>query len=146
MAEKDKNGQPLPTTQMLPTPEVGLPLRYYLDDSNTEDFVAATCTKIEAPGKIGIAYMTHNRVLSYKSGVNWVGDDRRIAGSRPFKQNGCWDFLDALKPRNAMKFHQEQLAARAESQARQDAEYEAAMAARKAFQESKKKSITSDTK
>jgi hypothetical protein len=90
--------------------------------------------------------MIHNRVLSYRTGVNWVGDDRRIQGSRPFKPNGCWDFLDALRPRAALKFHQDQLAARAESQERQAKEYEDALAARKAFQESKKKSLVNGEK
>lgn len=143
MAEKEKPGTQV---QLLPTPEVGLPIQYYPDDADTASYVAAVCTKIESPGKIGIAYMTHNRVLSYRTGVNWIGDDRRLSNSRPFKPNGCWGFLAALQPRNAMKFHQDQLAARAESQERQAKEYEEALLARKVFQEAKKKSLVNGEK
>jgi hypothetical protein len=44
--------------------------------------------------------------------VNWIGDDRRLKPGRPFKVNGCWDFLPDIKPRNATKYHKDMLAKR----------------------------------
>lgn len=127
--------------QLLPTPEVGLPVRWYLDDMDTENYAAAFCTKIEAPGRIGVAVFSHNHTVSYKSGVHWIGDDRRLSPERPFRRNGCWDFVPSMIPRNATKLHKEELQRMAEAHDRQVAETQRIAAERARFVEERRKAM-----
>lgn len=127
--------------QILPTPEVGLPVRWFVDDMDPNNFASAICTKIEAPGRIGLAVFSHNHTVSYKSGVHWVGDARRTAPERPFKRNGCWDFVPSLQPRNALKFHKDEIKKMEEAQEKQAAEMARIAAERARFVEEKRRSL-----
>lgn len=99
--------------QLLPTPYVGLPVLWYRDDQNIKDPIAATVTRVDGPGKVSLYYVPFSGHISHVSGVNWVGNDDRLAPGRPFRRNGVWDFLPDLKPRSAAKYHKELLAKRA---------------------------------
>lgn len=127
--------------QLLPTPEIGLPVQWIPDDMNPTDCVAAFCTKIEAPGRIGVAVYSHNHTVAYKSGVHWVGDERRLSPERPFKRNGCWDFVPSIKPRQALKYHQDLLIKQHAAQAAQIAENKRLQEERARFAEEKRRSI-----
>lgn len=98
--------------QILPTPPVGWPVVWYRSDMEQNEPIAATVTAVEAPGRVSLYYVALNGFLAHKRGVNWVGDDRRLSPGRPFRVNGCWDFLPDIKPRNATKFHKDEIARR----------------------------------
>lgn len=138
--------EPKPEQQLLPTPELGLPILWYMDDMDTANCATAMCTKIEAPGRIGVVVFSHNHVASYKSGVHWIGDDRRLAPDRPFRRNGCWDFVPSLKPRNALKLHQDYIAAKKAAEEARDAEIKRVQEERARFAAEKKKSVAESTK
>jgi len=109
--------------QLLPTPYVGLPVIWYRDDQNIKDPIAATVTRVEGPGKVSLCYVPFNGHLAHVSGVNWVGNNRRIAPGRPFRRNGVWEFLADLKPRMSTKYHKDVIAKReaaAKAAARQE--------------------------
>lgn len=128
-------------TQLLPTPEVGLPVVWYPDDMDTTNFAAAFCTKIEAPGRVGLAVFAHNHTVSYKSGVHWIGDERRVSPDRPFRRSGCWDFVPSLKPRQSLKFHQDLLLKQHADQVALQAEIKRLQEERARFAEEKRRSI-----
>lgn len=100
--------------QILPTPPIGCPLQYFKDDLNLTDPVACVCTRIDGPGFVTLSVYPPNHPMGQtRQGVGWAGDDRRLDGSRPFRKSGCWNFIDGIKPRDAMKFHKEILDRRA---------------------------------
>ena len=138
--------EPQTEQQLLPTPEVGLPVRWYLDDMDTENCAAAFCTKIESPGRIGLVVFSHNHVATYKSGVHWIGDERRMSPERPFRRNGCWDFVPSIKPRNALKLHQDYIAAKEAAAVAQMAEIKRVQEERARFVAEKKKSVAEGVK
>lgn len=128
-------------TQLLPTPEVGYPVNYYPDDMDTNNFVAAICTRVEGPGKIGIVVFTHNFEHRYLSGVQWIGDDRRLSPDRPFRRFGCWEFLPSLRPRSSLGYHQAELAKHAAAAEAQATAVQQAHEARVKAHEARKKAV-----
>ena len=96
-----------PEKQILATPDIGWVVHYYRDDQNLDDPIAAMVVAQEGPGRVSICLFENRRMPTFKSGVNWSGDNRRILPNRPFRVNGCWDFPPHSKQRDAMKFHKE---------------------------------------
>jgi len=127
--------------QLLPVPDLGLPVNYYPDDMDPKNFVAAICTKIEGPGRIGLAILSHNSDLRYVSGCHWIGDDRRMEPSRPFRRFGCWDFIPAVRPRNVLAYHQAELARQEAAAALHETAFRQAAEAREKAHESRKKAV-----
>ena len=102
--------------QVLPTPPIGCPLQYFRDDQSLADPIAAICTRIDGPGMVTLSVYAPNHPMGQtRAGVGWAGDDRRLDGSRPFRKNGVWNFIDGVKPRDAMKFHKDLMERRANS-------------------------------
>ena len=94
-------------TQLLPTPEIGTIVRYYPKDMDMDDWVAALVTRVEAPGQVQLEIHSPSRQPFFKQGVHWTGDDRRLAPTRPFRANGCWEFMP--KQADPLRFHRDLL-------------------------------------
>ena len=91
MATKKAAGQ---QPDLIPTPQVGMVVRYYPSDLSESNDCMAFVTKQEAPGQVQLYVIAPSSMPRFRQGVNWFHNPRRGDTSRPFRSNGCWDFLD----------------------------------------------------